>query len=155
MKQRSVLLVLLISVCAILSIDCATIMKGSEGNVLLRNAPGDLRVENGSESLSISRMEDTEAYGFSESFKDEMNSTQTTYYAYGITLPNTSESYTLTLKSGEKSATVVLKPSMAMRWFWIDLFIGGWIVDGITGNWHELGPEGGNLKEIDVSKYLN
>jgi hypothetical protein len=155
MKQNSVLFVLLIAVGTLCSTGCATIMKGSEGNVLLRNAPGDLQVLNGSESLSISRMEDTEAYGFSESFKDEMNSTQTTYYAYGITLPNTSQSYTLTLKSGGKSGTVVLKPSMAMRWFWLDLFIGGWLVDGITGNWNELAPEDGEMKQIDVSKYLD
>ncbi|MBI2427544.1 MAG: hypothetical protein HYV29_01860 [Ignavibacteriales bacterium] len=155
MKQKFFILAIAVTAYAMVSTGCATIMKGSEGNVLLRNAPGDLQVLNGNESLSISRMEDTEAYGFGESFKDEMNSTSTTYYAYGITLPNTSESYTLTLKSGDKSGTVVLKPNMAMRWFWLDLFIGGWLVDGITGNWNELAPDEGELKQIDVSKYLN
>lgn len=139
------------------SYGCATIVKGSAGDVYLRNAPKDIQVYEGETPLNLNFIEDTQSYGFGDSFKDEMNNTSTTYYAYAVTLNPSSEAHTLTLKSGGKTATVELKPRMKSLWLVLNLFLTGpvgIIVDASNGNWDELAPEGGDMKEIDVSKYL-
>jgi hypothetical protein len=155
MKQKSVLLVLLISMYAMLSTGCATIFKGSESSVYFLNGPTDLKIyDETGKQLSLEQKEAKELYGFSGSFKDENNSTRTTYYAYGYTFPDASKTYNLTLQSGSTTAKVTLEPSMAMRWFWLDLFSGGIIVDAITGDWHELAEKDGEMNQVNVSKYL-
>lgn len=135
---------------------CATIFKGPQSNVYFLNGPDDLEIfnENG-EKLYLEMKKADELYSFSDSFKDEIGNTKTTYYAYGYKFPDGSKKYNLLLKSKSSGdAEVKLEPKMAMRWFWLDLFIGGWIVDMITGNWNELAPVGGEINQVDVSKYL-
>lgn len=124
------------------------------------NAPRDIRVYDGSQEIKVDQMEAHELYSFGDSFHDEMNHTmnhtRTKHYAPGFTL-NCNETYALRLISGGKQANVVLKPNMAMIWFWLDLFaagVPGWIIDGVTGNWNELAPEGGEKNVIDVSHYI-
>ncbi|GAB1429380.1 hypothetical protein MASR2M18_02120 [Ignavibacteria bacterium] len=138
---------------AILISGCATLVKGDKSNVYLMNAPRGIRVYDGSQEIPVSLMEAPELYSFGDSFSDEMNSTRTQHYAPGFTL-KCNETYALTLISGGKQSDVVLRPSMAMKWFWLDLFVGGWIIDGVTGNWNELAPEGGEKNVIDVSHYI-
>lgn len=136
---------------------CATIVKGSAGDVYLRNAPKDIQVYEGDSQLDLNFIEDTQSYGMGDAFKDEMDKTSTTYYAYAVTLNPSSTSHTLTLKSGGKEATVELKPHMRSLWLVLNIFLTGPIgivVDATNGNWDELAPEGGDIKEIDVSKYL-
>jgi hypothetical protein len=56
------------------------------------------------------------------------------------------------MESDGKEAKVLLQPRMAWRWFWLDLFVGGWVVDGITGNWNKLAPVVGEVKQVDMLK---
>jgi hypothetical protein len=106
------------------------------------------------ERLSLQRKEAKELYGLSDSFKDEVGGTRTTYYAPAATFPKSNKEYQLELRSGSRTAQVTLEPRMAMRWFWLDLFTGGIIVDAITGNWNELSDKNGDMNVVDVSKYL-
>lgn len=156
MKQKFFILTLIVSAYATVSTGCATIFKGSESSVYFLNGPTDLKIyDETGKQLYLERKEAKELYGFSDSFKDEMNSTRTTYYAYGYTFPDASKTYNLTLQSGSTTAKVILEPSMAMRWFWLDLFSGGIVVDAITGDWYELTEKDGEMNQVDVSKYLN
>ncbi len=134
---------------------CATMIKGTQSNVYLLNAPEDIRVFNGSEPIRVTLMEAHELYSFGDSFKDEMNHTKTTHYAPGFTL-NCNQTYHLTLKSGHIEGMVTLEPRMAMRWFWLDLFglVAAIAVDWRTGAWNELGPDDGDINAIDVSRYI-
>jgi hypothetical protein len=133
---------------------CATIFKGSESSVYFLNGPDDLQVYSEGERLSLERKEAKELYGFSDSFRDEVGETRTTYYAPGIMFPKSNREYQLELRSGSRRAQVTLEPRMAMRWFWLDLFTGGIIVDAITGDWNELSDKNGDMNIVDVSKYL-
>ncbi len=144
-------------VYAVFSTGCATIMKGSESDVFFVNGPNDLEVyDETGKQLALDYQEANELYSFSDSYGDEMNSTRTTYYAYGYTFPDATKTYNLTLKSSTMGETQVkLEPEMAMRWFWLDLFTGGIIVDAITGNWNELSEEDGEMNQVDVYKHFN
>ncbi len=152
MKQKIVFAVA-IAVYSFVAAGCATIFKGNKSEVYFIYAPKDLLVYKGDTRLQLSQMENKEEYSFGDSYRDEMSSTKTTYYSPGIILSPVTENHTITLKSGGKTATVKLVPQMRMHWLWLNLFVGGFIVDLITGHWNDLGPEG-SPRVVDVSKYL-
>lgn len=142
-----------ISLISIFFSGCATMLKGSKSNVYFLNAPGDLEVWSEGKQLSVDRMEAKELYSFGDAFSDEVGGTQTTHYAPGVTLSNV-KSQEITLKSGSQEAKVTLKPRLSMNWFWLDLFVWGWVVDGYTGAWNELAPVGGKKNRVDVKEHL-
>lgn len=140
---------------AVIFSGCATIFKGSGSNVYFIGGPEDLKIyDDKGERIHLERKEANELYSFSDSFKDEMGGTTTTYYAWGYKFSDATKDYTLTLVGGSKEVKVKLEPSMAMKWFWLDLFTGGIIVDAITGAWYELAEVNGEMNVVNVSKHF-
>lgn len=156
MKIRTLAMLAGLVVYSLVATGCATIMKGDKSNVYLMNAPADIKVYENEQLIPMKRMDAHELYSLSDSFNDEANSTRTSYSAWGVTL-NCTKPHTLKLVTSSKSGTVQLEPTMAMKWFWVNLLfagVPGWVTDGVTDNWNELAPVGGEKNLIDVSKYL-
>ncbi len=125
---------------------CATMFKGDKGELYFKGAPRGMEVLADGQKLDLTVTEDKEAYTFGESFKDEVNNTQTTFYTYGVTLQGLKDrQLTLRLPSG-REAQVNLTTGVMWHWFVLDLFVTGpvgLIVDGVTGSWKEFyGPDG-------------
>ncbi len=139
---------------------CATIMKGGTGDLYMVGAPDDLVVEEDGELRLLERLENKGEYSFGDAFKDEMNSTKTTYYSWGIKLQNPGKERTLTLRSIStgKTKEVKIETRFRMLWFWTNLFTTGGIgmlVDELTGNWYEFAGEGDDMFYLNVAKHLN
>lgn len=128
---------------SMLYIGCATSTK-FPAEVLFRNAPEDLKVYEGIESLHLERLEDFRAYSFGDSFSDEMNGTKTTHYALGILLTPTDTTHTITIESEGKTAEVVLVPHLNLTRY-MSYF--GQV------SLYDLGPDG-SPGVVDVSEYL-
>ncbi len=156
MKIKTLAVLAGLVVYLLVATGCATIMKGDKSNVYLVNAPSGIKVYENDQLIPINRMDAHELYSLSDAFSDEANSTSTSYSAWGMTL-NCTKPHTLKLVANSTTGTVILEPTMAMKWFWVNLLfagVPGWVTDGVTGNWNELAPVGGEKNLIDVSKYL-
>ena len=70
------------------------------------------------------------------------NWTETTSFGPGIYL-NPHRPHTLRLVRGDQQATVTMKTSWRIKWYFYDMFLFvlgpvGWVVDGATGSWNEF-----------------
>ena len=70
------------------------------------------------------------------------NWTERTTFGPGIYL-NPHRPHTLRLVRGDQQATVTLKTSWRVKWYFYDMFLFvlgpvGWVVDGVTGSWNEF-----------------
>ena len=130
--------------------------------VNLDHATPDLRIYEGDAEIQISQVYDQT---FANAFKNGLREvaareaakgsprcqmggscsyswTETTRYGPGVFL-NPKRPHTLRLVRGDQQATVTMKTSWRVKWYFLDmvwLALGpvAWVVDGVTGSWNEF-----------------
>ena len=136
---------------------------GQEVRLLAMNldhATPDLRIYEDGTELQISRVRD---HIWSDAIKNSVSQavheraaeascmnvsgcpfswTETTSYGPGVFL-NPHRPHTLQLVRGDQKATVTVKTTWRVKWYFYDMFLFvlgpvGWVVDGVTGSWNEF-----------------
>jgi hypothetical protein len=133
----------------LLNTGCATLLGSRTADVVLYDAPEDLKVTDNGTPIETERV--FSSAKSKTNYENTVTKT-TTYYSMGVKLKKKVK-HTLELKSAGKSTTLEIKPKMAGGWFVLDLFTTGpigLIVDGGTKNWKILKPA-----HIDVPAVLN
>jgi hypothetical protein len=126
----------------------------------LDHATPDLRIYEGDVEIPISQVRDPT---FANAFKNALREaaargaaahsptcvgvctyswTETTQFGPGVFL-NPKRPHTLRLVRGDRQATVTLKTSFRVKWYFLDMVFFplapvAWVVDGVTGSWKEF-----------------
>ncbi len=136
---------LLLLATPVLMSSCATLFSGSTTPAVLIDPPSDLVVTENGVRLPIEKVK--------AHVKGNLDESTTTYYTSGVLLNKKVKRHTLTLTSGGKSQTIVVKLRASINWIILDTFIGGpiaYAVDGITKKWRIAGN-----KFIDAPAVVN
>jgi len=123
----------------------------------LDHASADLHIYEGDHEIPIARVKDhIWANAIKNSLREAVargaassctgvctyNWNETTSFGPGIFL-NPKRPHTLRLVRGSEQATVTVKTSWRVKWYFYDMFLFvlgpvGWVVDGVTGSWNEF-----------------
>lgn len=130
MKTRIILYAFL-GIVSLLSLNCATILKGYEDTVTLENAPDSIRVLT-QEGIEIPVKE--------KGIRVEKNDNSSVFInktIKQISLRNNQE-YTLHLKYHEKEKIVTVYPKLEFKWAFYDFILGIFptFYDAYTGCWN-------------------
>lgn len=121
----------------LLNSGCATMFSHKGYDVILYDAPEDLKVTDNGSPVDVHKV-----FSHSKTKQSYASTTAvtTSYYTSGVTVDKTKK-HTLELKSGGKTASIVLKHRVSGIWFVLDLFTTGpigIIVDASTHKWRKI-----------------
>lgn len=133
MKNQYIYIAVVV-LCSIVSINCATILKGYEDSVILTNAPDSIRVitHEGAELQVVDKIIRVPSFPGSNKYVDAP--------PVKFVSLRTNREHTLHLKYQDKEKVVTVYPKIVFWWGIIDVLCGGFpiIIDIYTGSWNQF-----------------